>query len=266
MRVCFILISVSRWVDQSPETLNNLLEVPQPLMVGPEVEGSRGPKLCEPWIEHHLSPRALSLINWKSSLSICFNTFINGASALVFFKARDLWWKKNLKTPSLQNKFDLHSLLPSCHCISLRASAWKALSSLLQQTKMLLRHFPNLETEWVVLFCLLLLQKAQPSALAAPMLFLSSGWRVCLHHWAEPPGKSDQARLLSELLRLARDLAWTSGLSQRLMSERMPSAERVLRTSGPRAEAQEQTSAYSANPMHARWRWSDVLITGLERN
>lgn len=56
--VCLILISVSRWEDQGPESWNNLLEVPQLASGRPRRRGEwRWGTLCKPGVEH-TSPRA----------------------------------------------------------------------------------------------------------------------------------------------------------------------------------------------------------------
>lgn len=90
----------------------------------------------------------------------------------------------------------------------------------------------------VVLFCLVLLWEVHPSVLAPLTPFLSSGWRVCLRHWTEPLGKLDQACLLSGAPRPGPGSGTgLRGLSQCLMNECTPSAERVLRTNRLSAEA-----------------------------
>lgn len=114
--------------------------------------------------------------------------------------------------------------------------------------------------------CMLLLQKACPSVLAAVVLFQSRGWQVCLPCWTEPLEKLDQARLVSGAPQPSPGSGREPrGLSQCLMSECMPSAEPVLRTNRLRPEPGIQL-ACTQNPVNARWRRSDVLITGLERN
>lgn len=131
---------------------------------------------------------------------------------MIFFETRVLWLK-NLKAQGLQNKFDsdctILSLMPSCHYISPCASAWNALSFLLQLTNYSESpgHFPNLQT-----VRMLPPQKVRPSDPAAVILFLSSGWPLSPPlHWASK--KVAQACLRSELLSLAQGLVRSTGAS-----------------------------------------------------
>lgn len=148
--------------------------------------------------------------------------------------------RKNLKTPGLQNKLD-----PGAPFSASR------LPAIVSPTVLLLKvPFPFFCSWWVPLHLQGIFQitgqnelysghappppppkKAHPSVLAAVMLFLSSGWQVCLHCWAEPLEKLDQACLLSGTPQPGPGPGREHrGPSQCLMRECSPSAVRVLRT------------------------------------
>ena len=121
--------------------------------------------------------------------------------------------------PFLASPLSPPALLPGVLCLLQSVSRYASLG-----------HFPNLTAEWAVFSaCSFLLQKACPSIPA--VLFLSSGWWVCLRCWTEPLEKLDQASLISGAPQPGPGSGsepW--GPRQCLMSDCRPSAERVLRT------------------------------------